>query len=202
AGIATRPLRPQRGVGRVQIERGPARPRQWPRVLVALDETLAGVPYLKEDPGLLRPAGVLALEEVAEEPLLQAHAVVGVEVGPVLDAVHLEPLVVGGRSHEALEVAARVQPPPAPVARGEEGHAPPRPVGHARAPVLVAGQPVALAVVPEVVAVRSELFLAERRRAGHPLAVHPAAISARATAVLHAHDLGGKPGAGEGAQDA
>src|SRR4029453_3594783 len=134
AGIATRPLRPQRGVGRVQIERGPARPRQWPRVLVALDETLAGVPYLKEDPGLLRPAGVLALEEVAEEPLLQApavvvgegaekpllgaHAVVGVEVGPVLDAVHLEPLVVGGRSHEALEVAARVQPLPAPVARG------------------------------------------------------------------------------------
>ena len=90
----------------------------------------------------------------------------------------------------------------APVAGGEQRHAHPRPVGHARAPVLVAGQRVAPAIVPEVVAVGSQLFLAERRRAGHPLAVHAAAIAACAAAVLHAHDLRGKPGAGEGAQDA
>jgi hypothetical protein len=42
---------------------------------------------------LFRPAGVLAVQEVVEELLLLLAAVVGVEVGPVLDAVRLQPFL-------------------------------------------------------------------------------------------------------------
>ena len=55
------------------------------------------------------PTGVLALQEVTEEPLLQRHAVVGVELDPVLEAVHLQPFLLARDAEIALEAAAGVQ---------------------------------------------------------------------------------------------
>src|ERR1700675_361685 len=141
--------------------------------------------HLELDPRLLSPPGVLALEEVAEELLLEQHAIVRVEVRPVLDPVDLEPLLSRRRAREALEVAARMQTLPSPVGRGEERHLDLRPVGHARAPVLVAGQRVLDAVLVEVATVGAELFFGERRRPGYRAAVHTRAIASRAQAVLN-----------------
>ena len=104
---------------RIEIEPGPLRALERPFVLVPLDEFLAGMADLQLHARLLVPAGVLALEEVAEEAFLQADAVVRVEVRPVRVAVRLEPFLLGGDAEEALEVAARVQALPAPV-RGAE----------------------------------------------------------------------------------
>ena len=61
---------------------------------MALDELLARVAHQQDHLRLLSPTRVLALEEMAKESLLDPHAVIGVELGPVLDTVHLEPLVV------------------------------------------------------------------------------------------------------------
>jgi hypothetical protein len=66
-------------------------------------------------PRLLVPAVLLAFEKIAEESLLQVDAIVRVVVRPVLDPVHLEPLLLRCRPEEALEIAARVQRLPAPV---------------------------------------------------------------------------------------
>ena len=54
---------------------------------------------------LLVPAGVLAFEEMTEEALLYLHAVIGVEVRPVLDAVRFEPFVLGGGARESFELS-------------------------------------------------------------------------------------------------
>ena len=158
--------------------------------------------HLEQHLRLLRPARVLALEEVAEEALLEAHAIVRVEVGPVLDPVDLEPFLLRGRAHEALEVAARMQPLTAPVRRREERHRDPGPVGQARAPVLVRGQRVLEARLVEVAAAGAQLLLGQGGRPGDPVAGHPAPVAARAAAVLHPHDLRGEPGPAEGAEDA
>src|SRR6266571_7003128 len=95
-------------IRRVEEKLGPARAPERPFLLVPLDE-LVDVADLQQHLRLLLPAGVLALEEMPEELLLQSDAVVGVEVRPVLEAVAFEPLLLRGRPHEALEVAARVQ---------------------------------------------------------------------------------------------
>src|SRR5262249_30841695 len=100
-------------LARVKVKARPAGALERPFVLVPHDELFAGMADLELDARLLRPAGVLALEEVAEEAPLQPLAVARVEVLPVRAAVGLEPLVTRGRLHEALEVAARVQPLPA-----------------------------------------------------------------------------------------
>ena len=60
-----------RHVGRMQIELGPLGARERPLALVPLDEFLAGMAHLQQHLRLLAPAGVLALEEMAEELLLQ-----------------------------------------------------------------------------------------------------------------------------------
>ncbi len=98
-----------------RIELGPLRARQRPFVLVALDEFLARMTDLEQHLRLLAPAGILALEEMTEEPLLQVDPVVRVEMRPVLDAVHFEPFLLGGGAHEALEIAARMQALAAPI---------------------------------------------------------------------------------------
>ena len=131
AGVLPERLACEALVGRIQIELRPARARERPLALVTLEEFLPGMPHLQHDPRLPPPARVLALQEVAEELLLQRDAVVRVEVRPVLEAVHLQPLLLRGRAHEALDVAARVQALTAPVARGEERHRHLRPVRHA-----------------------------------------------------------------------
>src|SRR5262249_62100159 len=96
-------------------------------LLVPLDE-LVDVAYLQLHLGPLLPAGAFALEEIAEEFLLQGDAVVGVEVRPMLEAVALEPLLLGGGAHEAFEIAARVQALAAPVGGREQRHLHLRPV--------------------------------------------------------------------------
>ena len=87
--------------GRVQIELGPLRARNRPLVFEALDE-LIEVADLQLHLGPLVPAVVLALEEMGEELFLNADAVVGVEVRPVLDAVHLEPFLFRGGAAQSL----------------------------------------------------------------------------------------------------
>jgi hypothetical protein len=98
---------------------------------VALDELFAGVADLQLHFGLLVPAGILALEEVAEELLLQSESIVRIEMCPVLDAVHLEPFLGRGRTYEAFEIAARMQALPTPVCSREYRHLDLVPVGHA-----------------------------------------------------------------------
>src|SRR5262249_43180606 len=150
---------------RIDIELGPLRPRERPLILVTLDELLADVANLELHFGLPGPAGVLALEVVAEELLLQRDAVVGIEMRPVLDAVALEPLVLRGRAHEALEIAARVQALPAPVSRREQRHLDLRPVRHARLPEFVGIELSGQAVLVEIAAVGAELLLGQLERA-------------------------------------
>ena len=82
---------------------------------MALDEALAGVAHLVQHPGLIRPAGVLALQVVAKEFLLHVDAVVGVKLRPVLDAVDFEPFLLTAGFEKTLEVPARVEALSAPV---------------------------------------------------------------------------------------
>ena len=98
---------------------GPARVRKRPVAFVAKDEFLAGVADIELYERLLVPAVALALQEIAEELLLQRNPIIRVVVRPVLDAVHLQPFLLGGGAEEALEIAARVQRLPAPVCGGE-----------------------------------------------------------------------------------
>ena len=93
-----------------------------PSVLVPQHELLARMAHVELHLRLLVPAVLLALEEIAEEALLQADAVVGVIMRPVLDAVHLEPFLFRRGAEEALEIAARMQRLAAPVRRREERH--------------------------------------------------------------------------------
>src|SRR5262252_5408683 len=65
-------------------------------------------------------AVVLAVQEMVEEAQLQLAAIVGVEMGPVLDAVYLEPFVLRGRAHKAFEIAARMQRLAAPIGRRQQ----------------------------------------------------------------------------------
>src|SRR5437763_2790656 len=104
-----------RHVARLQIELRPFGARERPLALAPLDKFLAGVAHLQQHLRLFAPAGVLTLEEVTEELLLQLQAIVRVEMRPVLDAVALEPFLLRRGAHEAFEVAARMQALPAPV---------------------------------------------------------------------------------------
>jgi hypothetical protein len=78
-----------------------------PLVLGALDEAV-GVAHLQPHFWLLRPASLLAVQEFVEEPFLLLASVVGVEVGPMLDAVHFEPFLLRCRAHKTFEIATRV----------------------------------------------------------------------------------------------
>ena len=118
------------------MELGPLGARERPLALRALHEPVE-VAHLQQHARLLVPAVLLAVQEVVEEPQLQLAAVVGVEVRPVLDPVRLQPLLLGGGAHEALEVAARMQALAAPVGGREQGHLDLGPVGRALLVVLV-----------------------------------------------------------------
>jgi hypothetical protein len=168
---------------------------------VAHHELLARVAHLELDARLLRPAGVLAFEEMPEEALLQALALARVEAFPVRAAMRLEPLVLRRGLHEAFEVAARMQPLPAPVRRGEQRHLDLAPVRRA----LAAGAIVARVredVRLVVDAVARELLVAELLRAAHQLAGDAALRAALAQAVLHAVDRPREPVGEEAREDA
>src|SRR5579872_504875 len=68
------------------------------------------------------PAVFLALEKIIEKPLLQLAAVIRVEMRPVLDAVHLEPLLFGSRADERFDVSTQMQALTAPVAGRKKRH--------------------------------------------------------------------------------
>ncbi len=104
----------------VEIELGPLRARDRPFVFGAGDEFLARVADLQQHLRLLRPAVLLAVQEIVEEAQLLLAAVVGVEMRPVLDAVRLQPFLLGRGAHEAFEIAARMQALAAPIGGGEQ----------------------------------------------------------------------------------
>src|SRR4051795_4031958 len=158
------------------MELGPPRARERPLVLGALDELLARVADLQQHARVALPAGLLALQVMAEELLLHGHAVAGIEVRPVRVAVHLEPLVLGAGIEVSLDVAARVQALAAPVAVGEHRNVDLRPVGCARAPEVVV-ELVLEREAPEVEAVGMELLFGQRLRAAYPVAGQRAAVA-------------------------
>ena len=86
-----------------------------------------------------------------------------------------------------------MQPLPAPVGGREQRRLDLAPVRHARLPVLVGIELARDAVLVEVAPVLAELFLRQRLRTGHPVAVHAALEAAGAAAVLHAVDLRLRP---------
>src|SRR5258708_8529065 len=118
---------------------------------------------------LLVPTGVLALEEMAEEALLQLHAVIGVELGPVLDAMRFEPFLRRRRAPEALEIAAGMQALATPIGGGEQGRGDLRPHRRARLVVVVVER-TGENLVAENAAVACELRLAQRPRPADELA--------------------------------
>src|SRR5450756_3036828 len=73
----------------------PFRARQRPLVFVAQHKLFVRMPDVERHARLLAPAGVLALEEMAEETLLQGLAVITVEMREVGIAVHLQPFLLG-----------------------------------------------------------------------------------------------------------
>src|SRR5262245_33189679 len=91
------------------MEFGPLRVRKRPVLLLTDHEPLARMPDVELDAWLLVPTVALALQEIAVELLLQANSVVRVVVGPMLDAMHLEPFLFRRRAVKTLEVAARMQ---------------------------------------------------------------------------------------------
>jgi hypothetical protein len=109
----------ERAACRVEIELRPLGALERPFVLSALHE-LVDVTHLQLHARLPVEAVVLAVQEMIEEPQLQLASVIRVEMGPVLDAVHLEPFVLGGRAHEAFEIAARMQWLAAPIGRRKQ----------------------------------------------------------------------------------
>ena len=63
---------------------------------------------IKQHLGLLLPAGVFPFQEMTKEPLLQIKAVIGIELGPMLATMHLEPFVLARRIHKSVDIAARM----------------------------------------------------------------------------------------------
>src|SRR5262249_28044424 len=98
-------------------------------------------------------------------------------------------------------VAARMETLAAPVPGGEERHRHFRPVGHARAPVLVAGELISPAVLVEVAAVCAELFFGQGRRGRHPPPLWTAPVSAASPPARAAHTGAEKPRPAERPED-
>src|SRR5262245_16727218 len=121
----------------MEVEARPLRARKRPFVFMPFDKSFAGMANLQQHLRLFAPAGILALEEMAEEFLLQLHAVIRVKVRPVLDAMTFEPLLGGGGANETFEIAARMQALAAPVGGRKERRLDLAPIGHAGAPVFV-----------------------------------------------------------------
>src|ERR1035437_10353752 len=74
---------------------------------------------------------------MTEKALLQAEAVIGVEMREVRVAVHLQPLLSGSGLQVAFEIAARMQPDPAPMGGREQRNIDYLERRHSRAIVVV-----------------------------------------------------------------
>src|SRR5207244_9767303 len=102
----------------IDEEASPLRPRDRPLMLPSLDEAI-DVADLQPDARLALPAVVGALEQTIEEAPLHGHAVIGVEMRPMLEPMHFQPLLAGRGAREAFALTSRMQPLAAPV-RGRE----------------------------------------------------------------------------------
>ncbi len=98
---------------RIKVEPGPLSPRKGPLVFEALNEGI-DLSDLELDARVVRPSIIETFQEVVEEAFLEIAAVVGVEVRPMFESMHLEPLLLGGGPDETLHVPSQVQtlPPP------------------------------------------------------------------------------------------
>src|SRR5574340_721164 len=92
-----------------------------PFLLLPLGKTV-DMANLELNPGLPLPPCLLPFEIMAEEALLQIHAVVGVKFRPVLDPVHLQPFFLGGCPEKGLEISPGMKPLPSPIGRGKKRH--------------------------------------------------------------------------------
>src|SRR5438876_5304256 len=167
----------------IEVEACPLRPRDRPFAFVPQDEAV-DVAYLQLHARLLRPAVVLVFEEAVEEALLQLDAVVGVEVGPMLEAMRLQPLVLRASAHKTLEIAARVQALPAPVRGGQKRYRDLVPDRRARAVIVIVLR-MGADLLAEVAAVMVELPIRKRLVAANELARDAAPGPAFAATVLH-----------------
>ena len=157
--------------------------------------------YLQLHAWLIFPAVVGPFQEAVEEALLQVDAVIRVEMGPVLEAMRLEPLVLRGGAHEALEIPTRVQALPTPVRRGKKRHRDLVPERRALA-VIVVVERVSTNLLSEIAAIRVELAIGKHLVSAYRLARHPAFRAALAEAVLHGLHLHVVPVGPEGTEDA
>src|SRR5690349_15962418 len=125
---------------------------------------------------------------MVEEALLQLNAVIGVERRPVRTAVYLEPFQSRSSTHEAFEVAARVQSLSAPVRCREERHFH---FGEIRCAltVVVVDERARQTVAPHVRAIALQRFVGKRFVTAHELAGDAASGSALAAAMLDGDDL-------------
>ncbi len=93
------------------------------------------------------------------------RSLVGVKLGPVLEAMDLEPLLFRRRTNETLKVATQVEALPAPIGGREQGYGNFGPIGHARLPIVGIVERIIVAVVVKVPAIGAKLLLAQRCRA-------------------------------------
>ena len=137
---------------------------------------------------LLVPAVFLAVQKIIEEAQLQLAAVVGVEMGPMLDAVDFEPFLLRSRAHKTFEIAARVQRLAAPIGGRQKRHFHLRPDRRAGAVIIVIER-MGDNVAAEIAAVFRQLLVRQEFRPADQFAVHAASLAALAGAVLHGLDL-------------
>src|SRR3974390_2394379 len=117
--MARRLVRRQRlRIGR-EVVFGPLRARERPFLLGTQRKFFAGRSDVQCNARLLVPAGVLTLEEMAEEAPLQLGAVIAVEMCEVRIAVPLQPFLLRGARKPAFDVPAQMQADAAPVADGK-----------------------------------------------------------------------------------
>src|SRR5262249_41872451 len=185
----------------LQIERCPLRACERPFVLGAQREALARAADVERDARLPVPAGIPALQKMAEEALLQSHAVVAIEMREVRVAVHFQPLLLRAGGEEAFVVAARMEALPAPVRGTEQRRLDAREVDHPLA-VVVIDQAAPQRLARRIGRVLRQYFGRQRLGSCDRLAGDDAARAAIADAVLHAQDLALVPAVGEAAEDA
>jgi hypothetical protein len=135
-GLAPRCLALEHAVADIEIELRPFRALERPLVLGALHE-FVDVSHLQEHARLPAETVVLAVQEMIEEAQLKLAPIIRVEMRPVLDPVHLEPLLLTGRAHETLEIAAGMQALAAPIGRRQERRPDSRPNRRARTVVCI-----------------------------------------------------------------
>ena len=181
-------LRAKRAVCRIEIELRPLGAFERPFAFGPLDEAV-DMTHLKPHRRLLVPTVLLAVQEVIEETQLQFASIVGVKVRPMLDAVRFEPFLFGRGADKTFEIAARMQPLPAPIGGGQKRHFDPRPNRRARLLIGVIERMSKNLAAEIASGFWRQLLRRQHFRSADQFAVHTAAFAALARAVLHGLDL-------------